>query len=371
MKTTKELFELYRPKAEGEQDFVDKHVVIKHKDRNGNGDDLFKGKTKSVNRKKERHGYDAGDDEKVYEETEDLDELSKTKVSNYLNKAAPSYDKATKEVVDGSGSEEEYPKSMGTMLKRAAGDRNAKLKLAGKAKVNATNEDLDEAVSVSHDRYLRSHGKKATGNGAWIFTNKKNGNIDLDDHKKSHIGKGTFADASKSAKKWAKEHGHSTVYVAENFDEDSVRTYVLEMADLSGEELQEEQIQDIVEAIIGSEAVKNPYAVGMAAAMKSTGDTPPLKKSTIRKGHEIAKKLTKEDVINRTIEKYIVSEEDLPTPTDRLLAKLDGLSEAHIDTLVTVFENLNEDNQMKMLSAADTHEGVLNLLDFAIKTRGV
>jgi len=42
------------------------------------------------------------------------------------------------------------------------------------------------------------------------------------------------------------------------------------------------------------EAVKNPYAVGMAAAMKSTGDTPPLKKSTITKAHEIAKKVAEE-----------------------------------------------------------------------------
>ena len=42
------------------------------------------------------------------------------------------------------------------------------------------------------------------------------------------------------------------------------------------------------------EKVKNPYAVGMAAAMKATGDTPPLKKSTIVKGHEIAKSIQKE-----------------------------------------------------------------------------
>lgn len=34
---------------------------------------------------------------------------------------------------------------------------------------------------------------------------------------------------------------------------------------------------------------RNPYAVGMAQAMKSTGDTPPLKKSTIKKAHDIAK----------------------------------------------------------------------------------
>jgi hypothetical protein len=38
---------------------------------------------------------------------------------------------------------------------------------------------------------------------------------------------------------------------------------------------------------------KNPYAVGMAQAMKSTGDTPPLEKSTIKKAHDIAKAVAK------------------------------------------------------------------------------
>jgi hypothetical protein len=38
---------------------------------------------------------------------------------------------------------------------------------------------------------------------------------------------------------------------------------------------------------------KNPYAIGMAQAMKSTGDTPPLKKSTITKAHDIAKSVEK------------------------------------------------------------------------------
>ena len=53
----------------------------------------------------------------------------------------------------------------------------------------------------------------------------------------------------------------------------------------SGEDISEEDVE---------EAVKNPYAVGMAAAMKSTGDKPPLDKSTITKAHDIAKKI-KED----------------------------------------------------------------------------
>jgi len=43
------------------------------------------------------------------------------------------------------------------------------------------------------------------------------------------------------------------------------------------------------------EKAKNPYAIGMAAAMKSTGDKPPLKKSTITKAHDIAKGIEKNE----------------------------------------------------------------------------
>lgn len=44
----------------------------------------------------------------------------------------------------------------------------------------------------------------------------------------------------------------------------------------------------------------NPYAVGMSQAMKSTGDRPPLKKSTISKGHKIAKAVAKNEAVEET-----------------------------------------------------------------------
>ena len=43
-----------------------------------------------------------------------------------------------------------------------------------------------------------------------------------------------------------------------------------------------------------NEKVDNPYAVGMAAAMKAKDDQPPLKKSTITKAHDIAKSIEKD-----------------------------------------------------------------------------
>ena len=83
-KTLKDFLEVYKPKSPDEQKFVDKHVTIKHKDRNGNGDDVFKGNTEYIKRKEERHGYDVGEDEKVYEETEiPLSHRNKREVSHY------------------------------------------------------------------------------------------------------------------------------------------------------------------------------------------------------------------------------------------------------------------------------------------------
>ena len=55
------------------------------------------------------------------------------------------------------------------------------------------------------------------------------------------------------------------------------------------------QAKDLEKAM-KTEKVDNPYAVGMSQAMKSTGDTPPLKKSTITKAHDIAKSIKKDEM---------------------------------------------------------------------------
>lgn len=60
-------------------------------------------------------------------------------------------------------------------------------------------------------------------------------------------------------------------------------------------------MKDIIFSIILEkleEKTTNPYAIGMAAAMKSTGDEPPLKKSTITKAHKIAKSIEKNEEVD-------------------------------------------------------------------------
>lgn len=100
--------------------------------------------------------------------------------------------------------------------------------------------ELDEAVEVSHDRYMRSHGKKASGTGGWFFTHKSGAVNNLDDPKEVHFKQGKFSDAKKSAQQWAKKHGHSTVYVMEEVEQideisdEKKKEYIRAVADKGG-----------------------------------------------------------------------------------------------------------------------------------------
>src|SRR5210317_80167 len=52
-----------------------------------------------------------------------------------------------------------------------------------------------------------------------------------------------------------------------------------------------------VKKLMDLDEVNNPYAVGMAQAMKSKNDKPPLEKSTITKAHDIAKSIMKKEEV--------------------------------------------------------------------------
>ena len=69
-KTLKQVLEVYAPKSKDEKKFMDKHITAKSKldDRGTQDDKLFKATNiKTVSRETE-HGYNPGNDEKVYEE---------------------------------------------------------------------------------------------------------------------------------------------------------------------------------------------------------------------------------------------------------------------------------------------------------------
>lgn len=86
--------EVYEPKSPDERRFKDKHITVKHKDRNGNDDKLFNATNiKPVDRKKEGHGYNPGEDEKVYEEK--MTAADKAKEKSIKKKVDPSGMKAS------------------------------------------------------------------------------------------------------------------------------------------------------------------------------------------------------------------------------------------------------------------------------------
>lgn len=149
---------------------------------------------------------------KVVEDT-DLQELSKATLGSYVKKAAGSAASAEYRAGRAGAAADRGERT------RDAEERNLKKsdkRLAGIHK--AVKKIVGEAIEVSHARYVRSHGKKASGTGGWIFTKNHKGDIDHGDNSSTyqHPGSAKFSDAAKGAKAWAKKHGHAAVYVAES-----------------------------------------------------------------------------------------------------------------------------------------------------------
>ena len=166
-----------------EQKFIDKHVVAKTADRNGNDDELFKGsKVKMADRPKHRKGYNPGEDEEVYEalkgtqhkidankngkvdahdfhllrkkkkvaeEAEELDELSTDTLRNYRAKAKDdAYDAA-----DVDDDRRLRKRSMGSW------DAGKKILKRGDALRKEEAEELEELSKKTLDSYT----SKASG----------------------------------------------------------------------------------------------------------------------------------------------------------------------------------------------------------------
>ena len=92
-------------------------------------------------------------------------------------------------------------------------------------KKEAKKEEIE--LDEMHDRYIRSHGKKASGRGGWMFTTKRMGDVDYKNDKEfyQHPGQETLSKAAVAAKKAL---GTKNVYVmesAEKIDELDSKTY--------------------------------------------------------------------------------------------------------------------------------------------------
>ena len=119
----------YVPKTKDEKRFMDKHVIKKTDDVNGNGDDHFRATNIKVHDRSKGHGYNKGEDQKVYE--------SKTLVQILGEKKLTSAEMKKREEIAG-GIEKSNP-SMPMAKKMAIA--------TAKAKQVAEDTQLDESAS--------------------------------------------------------------------------------------------------------------------------------------------------------------------------------------------------------------------------------
>lgn len=125
--------------------------------------------------------------------------------------------------------------------------------------------------------------------------------------------------------------------------------------------------KQVLETFI-SEAADSPYAVGMAQAMKSTGDTPPLKKSTIKKAHKIAKAVAKEGVMEDDVgaAESLMAAQDM---VDRVQGMLEDVGEMLNEDLPPLTDSLRRSNSADAAASFNSAvSGSLNSLMDAVRS---
>ena len=335
-----------------EQKFIDKHVVAKTADRNGNDDEVFKGsKVKMADRPKHRKGYNPGQDEEVYEalkgaqhkmdankngkvdahdfhllrkkkkvaeEAEELEELSTDTLRNYRAKAKGDAEKIS---FDDEGADRR-------MRKRSMGSWDAGKKILKRG--DALRKEEAEQIDELSKKTLGSYVVKSLAPGS----EKSVSNL-----------------ASKGGYKLGQAHDDD--YTAgEKEDAKSVKRslgVLTAVRKMTKEDAELEEKLDMKKASMGTvvkDFQKSDAPQFMGKSQKKRQAMAVAAKLTAERG---GKPLNKEE---------------------RLLAKLADISETHQRTMVSVFEKLNEDNQYAFMQACDTADGIEQMLDFSISYRG-
>jgi len=207
-KTLKDILEVAKPVSPADKAFVAKHTIKVTPDANKNGDDVFKGKTKT-HKRSPNHGYDVGADEKVYEAKaatlsaltgkaspidnyadmiakfkakgggvtkvapKELDDKEKAKLSATFGKAVGKGGSAlaTGEYASMSKKDAEYNAKQASARKRAAGMKEETKLDEASMKYATVNTNQVKAVLAAH----RSTGETARhmGDGKIAYTGKK------------------------------------------------------------------------------------------------------------------------------------------------------------------------------------------------------
>ena len=359
-----------------EQEYVDKHVVQKHDDRNGNGDDVFKAaNVKKADRKKDRHGYEPGEDEEVYEEAEQIDELSQDKLMAYRSAAKKQGTGIQDKMKVGGGDWSKDGKDTKTLKKRLSGYKMAGRKVnpglaatAGKAPRVAANEEAEQIDELSKETKA-SYMKKA---GAEIDKHWDKSKTDARSAYKYYGRKNTMKKIANEEVEQIDELSKNTL---SSYIKKSTRSVVDHSVDATNADRQGEydtadaNYKKISNRIKGVNKAADKLSEKIDMDKASMGDVikdfqdsdaPQFKGKSDKKRRAmaIAAKLTAE----RGSKGY--------TKEERLLARLENVSEGHQDTLVNIFSKLSEENQNVFLKVCETESGIDQMLDFAIQNRG-
>ena len=369
-KTLNQFVEGYlKVKSADEQKFIDKHVTVKNPDRNGNGDDVFKGNTKPVDRRKDRKGYNPGEDEKVYEETLEEStyefdvsgEHGNAAVDKLVKHANSKGIKAKVHTYDGPGGgnpvihlSHKDPKAVHAYVNKHVYPVNniARHKINEELKGNQHKIDANKNGKVdAHDFKLLRKKKKVAEEAEQIDELSKK---TLGSYVVKSLAPGSEKSVSNLASKGGYKLGqaHDDDYTAgEKEDAKSVKRSLGVLTAVRKMTKEQSELEEKLTA-------KTPMGTYIKDFQKS--DAPQFKGKSAKKRQvmAIAAKLSAERG-GKPLRKE-----------ERLQNRIDDLSESHQRTMLTVFEKLSDDNKSKFLEACDSPEGVEKMLDFAINNRG-
>ena len=361
-----------------EQKFIDKHVVAKTADRNGNDDELFKGsKVKMADRPKHRKGYNPGEDEEVYEALKG----DQHKIDANKNGKVDAHDfhllRKKKKVAE----EAEEPRKRFTIIPN--GNNGYAVHDSKERKLHAgpfrTRDEADRALKLTKEEVEQiDELDHKLGGTLSRYINKTKDNPKREEGRnlalKKRWGDAKYGTPEPKVKAAVREEAEQIDEISAEKKDAYAQKAGKQLPGLfkkSGETADGARKyynrKNAVRKIANEEAEQVDEKLDMKKASMGTvvkdfqkSDAPQFQGKSQKKRQvmAIAAKLSAERG-GKPLNKE-----------ERLLAKLADISETHKRTMVSVFEKLNEDNQREFMLACDTAEGIEQMLDFSISHRG-
>ena len=353
---------ILKVKNPDEQTFVDKHQVQRTNDRNGNDDDVFGGpkqkKIKAINRRKERKGYDPGDDAAVYEELKG----NQHKIDANKNGKVDAHDfKLLRKDKDADDIPFEGPYRQAGVRKDKYGNviKNVARHLARKGmKANEEVEELDEdkvRVGTLAQRTQAYRDDKAKKAGAKLQTDPDTG---TPDHFTAAMRRKRGLPEEADDDGW---YTHSQMYGRVQSEKHPKAISSAEWK--SGIRWHHGKNKRINIKEESKQVDEADYSAKAARAGKDIG----------KPGKQFSK------IAAKAAAKYGSAERGRKVAgavlanlrkEDRLVELLTNLSESTRNIMLETFTKLNEDNQYKFIAACETEDGIDHVLNFSIMNRG-